>query len=27
MPPSGPKLPYCNIRQFMIWIDAGAPNN
>jgi len=27
MPPSGPKLPDCNIRQFMIWIDSGAPNN
>lgn len=27
MPPSGPKLPDCNITQFMIWIDSGAPNN
>jgi mono/diheme cytochrome c family protein len=27
MPPSGPKLPDCNIRQFMLWIEAGAPNN
>jgi hypothetical protein len=27
MPPSGPKLPDCNIAQFMIWIDSGAPNN
>lgn len=27
MPPSGPRLPDCNVRQFMIWIDAGAPNN
>lgn len=27
MPPSGPKLPDCNIRQFMIWTQAGAPNN
>lgn len=27
MPPSGPRLPDCNVRQFMIWIDGGAPNN
>lgn len=27
MPPNGPRLPDCNVRQFMIWIDAGAPNN
>jgi mono/diheme cytochrome c family protein len=27
MPPSGPRLPDCNVRQFMIWIDNGAPNN
>lgn len=29
MPPGGAanKLPDCNIRQFMLWIEAGAPNN
>lgn len=27
MPPSGGMLPDCRIRQFLIWIDAGAPNN
>ncbi len=29
MPPGGAanKLPDCNIRQFLLWIEAGAPNN
>jgi hypothetical protein len=27
MPPSGPALPDCQVDQFLIWIDAGAPNN
>lgn len=27
MPPSGPMLSDCRIRQFLIWIDTGAPNN
>jgi len=27
MPPSGPLLPDCRVRQFLIWTAAGAPNN
>ncbi len=27
MPQFGPMLPDCNIEQFLIWIEAGAPNN
>ena len=27
MPPSGSRLSDCRIEQFLIWIDAGAPNN
>ncbi|MEO5584012.1 MAG: hypothetical protein ABIQ75_01030 [Flavobacteriales bacterium] len=27
MPPSGPILPQCRIDQFLIWINAGAPQN
>ena len=27
MPPTGPMLPDCQIQQFLLWIDAGAPNN
>lgn len=27
MPPSGPKLPDCDLEQIQIWIAAGAPNN
>lgn len=27
MPPSGPKLPDCNLEQIQIWINDGAPNN
>lgn len=27
MPPSGGMLPDCRIQQFLIWINAGAPNN
>lgn len=27
MPPTGPKLPACNIRQIELWVAAGAPNN
>jgi len=27
MPPSGGRLSDCRIQQFLIWIDAGAPNN
>lgn len=27
MPPSSPIMPACEVRTFMIWIDAGAPNN
>ncbi|MGV3637112.1 MAG: hypothetical protein ACO1NQ_05640 [Flavobacteriales bacterium] len=27
MPPSGSRLSDCRIEQFLIWIEAGAPNN
>lgn len=27
MPPAGQMLPACNIREFEIWVAAGAPNN
>jgi hypothetical protein len=27
MPPYGPMLPDCEIQQFLLWIDDGAPNN
>lgn len=27
MPPTGPMLPDCRIRQFLLWIGDGAPNN
>ncbi len=27
MPPTGPKLPDCEILQIKKWVDAGAPNN
>ncbi len=27
MPPGGPQLSDCKIQKFLIWIDAGAPNN
>ncbi|MEO8591115.1 MAG: hypothetical protein ABI432_17175 [Flavobacteriales bacterium] len=27
MPPSGSMLPDCRIQQFLIWIEASAPNN
>ncbi len=27
MPPSSPIMPTCEVRKFLIWIDAGAPNN
>jgi uncharacterized membrane protein len=27
MPPSSPRMPDCEIRKFLIWVEAGAPNN
>lgn len=27
MPPSAPQLPPCEVRKFILWIEAGAPNN
>ena len=27
MPPNAPRLPLCEVRKFILWIEAGAPNN
>ena len=27
MPPSSPIMPTCEVRKFLLWIEAGAPNN
>ena len=27
MPRNAPALPDCRVRQFMLWIESGSPNN